>query len=258
MVVIPIFQLIHQTGKRFMIEKNQQLTVIVPVYNEEDCLDRFGEEMDRFLSDVPIETWVCFVNDGSTDSSFEIIKKICSTSKPYTWIALKKNSGLSTAIKAGIDHCCTSLIGYIDADLQTTPNDFIDMIPHFPEYDMVNGIRQNRKDSFVKKVSSAVANGFRKKLIGDGIHDTCCPLKIIKSEHAKKIPFFNGMHRFIPALVQHAGGIVMQIPVHHFPRYAGEAKYNLHNRLVGPFIDSLAVAWMKRRHIRYQLIDDAK
>jgi len=127
------------------------------------------------------------------------------------------------------------------------------MFQYFPEYDMVNGIRQKRKDSFVKKVSSTIANGFRKKLIGDGIHDTCCPLKIIKSEYAKKIPFFNGMHRFIPALVQHEGGIVMQVPVRHFPRYAGEAKYHLGNRLVGPFIDSLAVAWMKRRQIKYQL-----
>ena len=241
-----------------MSEQNRHLTVVVPVYNEKGCLDRFSDEMDRFLADVPMETSVCFVDDGSTDGSLDIIKRRCSTGKAYTWIALKKNSGLSTALKAGIDHSRTALIGYIDADLQTTPRDFMDMLPYFPAYDMVNGIRRNRKDSFVKKVSSAVANGFRKKLIGDGIHDTCCPLKIIKSEYAKKIPFFNGMHRFIPALVQHAGGTVMQVPVHHFPRYAGEAKYHLSNRLLGPFVDALAVAWMKRRLIRYELNDDTE
>jgi glycosyltransferase involved in cell wall biosynthesis len=238
-----------------MPELKQQLTIIVPVYNEADCLERFRDEMDGFLAKTPIKTSVCFVNDGSTDNSLEIIKKICNDIPSYTWITLGKNSGLSTAIKAGIDHCRTSLIGYIDADLQTTPNDFLGMLQYIPEYDMVNGIRQNRKDSFVKKMSSAIANGFRKKLIGDGIHDTCCPLKIIKSEYAQKIPFFNGMHRFIPALVQHAGGSVMQVPVSHFPRYAGEAKYHLRNRLVGPFVDSLAVAWMKRRQIHYKLID---
>ena len=238
-----------------MPEQNQTLTIIVPVYNEEECLERFRDEMERFMADVPVKTSILFVNDGSTDNSLKIIKKICSIDSSYTWIALEKNRGLSTAIKAGIDHCRTELIGYIDADLQTTPLDFLGMLHHIPEYDMVNGIRQNRKDTFVKKISSAVANGFRKKLIGDGIQDTCCPLKIIKSEYAKRIPFFNGMHRFIPALVQHAGGTVMQVPVHHFPRYAGEAKYHLRNRLVGPFVDSLAVAWMKRRLIRYRLID---
>jgi glycosyltransferase involved in cell wall biosynthesis len=238
-----------------MPPQNQQLTIIVPVYNEAECLERFRDEMERFLENAPMDTSVCFVNDGSTDNSMEIIKKICSMDPSYTWISLEKNRGLSTAIKAGIDHCRTSLIGYIDADLQTSPIDFLGMLRHIPEYDMVNGIRQKRKDTFVKKISSVIANGFRKRLIGDGIHDTCCPLKIIKSEYAKRIPFFNGMHRFIPALIQHAGGSVMQVPVRHFPRYAGEAKYHLRNRLVGPFVDSLAVAWMKRRLISYKLID---
>lgn len=238
-----------------MPEQNQTLTIIVPVYNEEECLVRFRDEMERFMADVPVKTSILFVNDGSTDNSLKIIKKICSIDPSYTWIALVKNRGLSTAIKAGIDHCRTELIGYIDADLQTTPLDFLGMLHYIPEYDMVNGIRQNRKDTFVKKISSAIANGFRKKLIGDGIQDTCCPLKILKSEYARKIPFFNGMHRFMPALVQHAGGSVIQVPVRHFPRFAGEAKYHLRNRLVGPFVDSLAVVWMKRRLIRYKLIE---
>jgi len=234
-------------GPAAAIPKDDRLPILWP-------LPETGP-MDGFLAKTPIKTSVCFVNDGSTDNSLEIIKKICGANPSYHWIALEKNRGLSTAIKAGIDHCPTSLIGYIDADLQTTPNEFLGMLEYIPEYDMVNGIRQKRKDTFVKKLSSAIANGFRKKLIGDGIHDTCCPLKIIKSEFAKKIPFFNGMHRFIPALVQHAGGTVMQVPVSHFPRYAGEAKYHLRNRLVGPFVDSLAVAWMKKRLINYKLIE---
>ena len=129
------------------------------------------------------------------------------------------------------------------------------MLKYLPEYDMVNGIRQNRHDSFIKKASSIIANSFRKKLLGDGIHDTCCPLKIIKLEYAKKIPYFNGMHRFIPALVQQAGGSAMQLPVSHYPRLAGKAKYHLRNRLIGPLVDSLAVVWMKKRQVRYQLID---
>ena len=94
-------------------------------------------------------------------------------------------------------------------------------------------------------------------MLGDGIQDTCCPLKIIKTEYAKKIPFFNGMHRFLPALIQYQGGKVMQIPVQHFPRYAGTAKYHLHNRLIGPLVDTLAVVWMKHRYIHYRVLPES-
>jgi dolichol-phosphate mannosyltransferase len=240
-----------------MSEKNQQLTVVVPVYNEEACLPRFREETDRFLKDSPVKTTILFVDDGSTDGSAAMMKEICAAADTYAMISLKTNRGLSTAIKAGIDQCGTSLMGYIDADLQTRPEDFLHMLPYLEEFDMVNGIRHKRNDAFVKKMSSIIANGFRKWLLDDGIQDICCPLKIIKTEFARKIPFFNGMHRFIPALVQQLGGTVKQIPVSHYPRFAGDAKYHLRNRLVGPFVDALAVFWMKKRQLRYQLTADA-
>lgn len=232
---------------------NDQLTVIVPTYNEEACLEHFREETDRFLAKTPVDTTILFINDGSTDKSQEIIEEICLTNKQYQFISLIHNFGLSTAIKAGFDACKTSLLGYIDADVQTTPVDFLQFLEYFPEYDMVNGIRQKRNDKLIKKLSSKIANSYRKKMIVDGIHDTCCPLKIIKDAYAKKVPFFIGMHRFLPALVQMEGGKVKQVPVRHFPRYAGTAKYHLSNRLIGPFIDTFAVIWMKHRYIRYSL-----
>jgi hypothetical protein len=92
-------------------------------------------------------------------------------------------------------------------------------------------------------------------VLDDGIEDSCCPLKIIKTEFAKKLPLFIGMHRFLPALVQLEGGLVKQVPVKHFPRYAGQAKYNLRNRFIWPFIDTMAVIWMGKRHLRYDLKD---
>ena len=235
-------------------EEDKNLTIIVPVYNEAECLDQFRLEMDRFLSETPVKTRVLFVDDGSTDHSIEIIKTIHALIPSYEYIGLKTNRGLSTAIKAGIDFCQTNLLGYIDADLQTLPNDFGQMLQWLPEFDMVNGIRIRRQDTKVKKLSSKIANTYRKQMLNDGIQDTCCPLKIIKTEYARKIPFFNGMHRFLPALVQYQGGKVKQVPVRHFPRYAGTAKYNLRNRLLGPFIDTFAVIWMKRRYIRYNLV----
>jgi len=195
------------------------LTVIVPVYNEEGCLHQFFKEMRLFLEQTPVNTGILFVNDGSSDRSATIIRTFCYENTACELISLKKNSGLSTALKAGIDHCRSSFVGYIDADLQTKPKDFIRLHPYLPAFDMVNGIRHRRSDGFVKRMSSLVANGVRKRLLADGIHDTCCPLKVLKTEFAKNLPAFKGMHRFIPALVQQAGGRVKQVPVNHFTRY---------------------------------------
>jgi hypothetical protein len=125
------------------------------------------------------------------------------------------------------------------------------------QYTMINGIRQNRSDTFVKKISSKIANGFRRFMINDGIEDTCCPLKIMETKAARTIPFFNGMHRFIPALIQLQGGTVKQIPVQHFPRIEGTAKYHLWNRLIGPFMDTLAFVWMRKRYIRYEISESS-
>ena len=238
-----------------MQNSDDKLTVIVPVYNEEGCLPHFIVEMDIFLLKAPLDAQVLFVNDGSTDKSASIIADICHANKAYRSITFRKNCGLSAAIAAGIKACETSLVGYIDADLQTIPLDFLSLLQYIPEHDMINGIRKNRNDTIIKKISSKIANSFRKRVLADGIEDSCCPLKIIKTEYAKQLPFFMGMHRFIPALIQIEGGTVKQVPVKHFPRYAGEAKYNLRNRLFWPFIDTMAVIWMKKRHLPYVLKD---
>ncbi len=231
-----------------------ELTIIVPVFNEEESLPAFFRELDGFVETAPLVTRALFINDGSTDSSLKILTEKCRERQAFcSVLTLDGNYGLSTAIKAGIDHCTTSLIGYIDADLQTRPADFLTYLGFFPEYDMVNGIRQNRQDDLIKKLSSKFANAYRRLMINDGILDTCCPLKIIKASFARQMPFFVGMHRFIPALVQLQGGKVKQLPVTHYPRYAGSSKYHLRNRLIGPFFDTLAFRWIRSRYIRYGL-----
>ena len=232
-----------------------ELTIIVPIFNEEESLTSFFAEMDKFLKVSPVATQILCVNDGSTDSSLDIIENKSAQSKEYRIINLDRNYGLSSAVKAGIDHCTTSLVGYIDADLQTKPTDFMNYFEWFPEFDMVNGIRAKRQDNLVKRISSKVGNGYRRLMINDGIKDTCCPLKIMKTEFALKIPFFHGMHRFIPALIQLEGGKIKQLPISHYPRYAGTSKYHLWNRLIGPFFDTLAFRWIRSRYIRYGVVD---
>lgn len=230
-----------------------KLTVIVPVYNEEDNLERLEKELAEYLKIATVPTKVLFVNDGSSDKSQQLIENICYRNLEFSYIYFKENCGLSAAIKAGFDLVDTELCGYIDADLQTSPNDFNLLLQHIDEYDLVTGVRANRKDSFVKNMSSKIANGIRRAFTHDGMDDTGCPLKIIKTCRAKNIPMFKGLHRFLPAMILLQKGKIVQIPVQHFPRIAGEAKYGLWNRLLGPLLDCFAYLWMKKKYINYSI-----
>ena len=229
------------------------LTVIVPVFNEEANLERVENEMTKFMNGASITINVLFVNDGSTDNSQQLIETICSKNSNFSYLLFKENKGLSAAIKAGFDNVESDLVGYIDSDLQTTPEDFNILLEHIGEYDLVTGVRANRQDSFVKNMSSTIANGIRRAFTHDGMDDTGCPLKIIKTDVAKKIPMFKGLHRFLPAMVLLQNGKIKQVPVQHFPRIAGEAKYHLWNRLAGPLLDCFAYLWMKKKYINYDI-----
>ena len=228
-------------------------TILVPFYNEEDNIYRLEKVLGDYLKKAVIPSVaVLFINDGSKDNGLEMVKEICGRNEHFYYISLARNTGLSGALKAGFDNTWSKYVGYIDADLQTAPEDFNLLLPHVEEYPLVMGIRANRKDSFFKNLQSRIANGFRRMLTHDNAIDTGCPLKIFQTEYAKRIPMFNGMHRFFPALIQlQEGGKMMQIAVRHFPRQAGVSKYNLGNRLISPFKDCFAYRWMKKRYINY-------
>ncbi|RFN60011.1 glycosyltransferase family 2 protein [Marixanthomonas ophiurae] len=230
-----------------------QFTIIVPVYNEEDNLERVEKELLAYIKIATKKTAVLLVNDGSSDNSQELIETICSKNEAFNYISFKENRGLSAAIKAGFDYVETPLLGYIDSDLQTAPEDFNLLLQHIGEYDLVTGVRADRKDTFVKNMSSKIANGIRRTFTHDGMDDTGCPLKVIKTDYAKRIPMFEGLHRFLPAMILLQNGKIIQIPVQHFPRMAGTAKFGVWNRLIGPLMDCFAYLWMKKKYINYQV-----
>ena len=232
---------------------NFELTIIIPVYNEQDNLDRVHQEMKQFLPISKKKAKILFVNDGSKDNSQLLIEKICKDNEDFTFISFEKNTGLSAAIKAGFDYADTPWTGYIDADLQTAPEDFNILMEFAGEYDIVTGVRSQRKDSFTKNMSSTIANGIRRAFTDDGMDDTGCPLKIIRTDMAKKIPMFNGLHRFLPAMILLQNGKIKQTPVRHFPRIAGVSNFNIWNRLLGPLQDCFAYLWMKKKYINYSI-----
>ena len=229
------------------------LTIVVPLYNEEENIDRLNKELNAFLKISLVDSQVLFINDGSSDNSEELIKKICKVNDRFKLISFKKNYGLSAAIKAGFDNAKTSLVGYIDADLQTNPEDFNLLLKEINNNDLVTGVRTSRKDSIIKNISSLIANTIRKLFTNDKMDDTGCPLKIIRSDFAKKIPMFKGIHRFLPAMILLQKGRVTQVSVRHYPRIAGKAKFGFFNRLTGPLIDCFAYLWMKKKYINYQI-----
>lgn len=233
-----------------------EFCIIVPIYNEEDNIDRLAKTLYDYRCRASVRTCILFVDDGSCDGSKSLIEQTCLQNEGFFYVSFAENCGLSAAIKAGIDEACSPFVGYIDADLQTTPEDFELLLPFRKDYELAMGIRAGRKDSLGKKMSSKIANSFRRMMTKDGIEDTGCPLKLINAAYAKRIPFFKGMHRFIPALIQLQKGKVKQIPVRHFERIAGKSKFNLWNRLTGPFMDCFAFRWMKKRYINYTIASD--
>ena len=232
-----------------------EFCIVVPIYNEQDNILRLETELSAYLQRASVHTCVLMVDDGSRDDSPARIASVCQRHSDFFYISFAANCGLSAAIKAGIDYCQSRLVGYIDADLQTTPEDFELLLPHAAEHELVTGIRVGRKDTWWKRRQSRIANSFRRMMTGDTAQDTGCPLKVMHTDAAQDIPFFRGLHRFLPAMILLQGGSVEQVPVRHFPRTAGESKFSMRNRFWGPLADCFAYRWMRSRYIRYTVSD---
>lgn len=234
--------------------KSYQLTIIVPIYNEEDNIERLSSKLLEYFENSSVLTKALLIDDGSKDKSLEWIKKVSAKHNNIEYISFEENRGLSAAIKAGFDHVKTPLTGYIDADLQTNPEDFDLLLPHIYQYDLVTGNRNHsRKDSFIKNMSSVIANNIRRFFTHDGMDDTGCPLKIIKTKYAKDIPMFKGLHRFLPAMILLQNGKIKQVDIQNYPRMAGISKFGLWNRLLSPLIDCFVYVWMKKKYINYYI-----
>ena len=205
-----------------------KLTIIIPIFNEEDNMIRLEETLKEYLPGCSVKACAMLVNDGSKDKSLEMMKKICEKVPDVYYISFADNRGLSAAMKAGIDVSFSEYVGYMDADMQTDIHDFDVLLSYIPDYALVTGIRADRKDSNFKKLQSKMANSFRRMMTSDGATDAGCPLKVLKTEYAQRIPFFTGMPRFLPALIKlKKDGDFYVIPIRPYPRTAGASKFNL-------------------------------
>jgi glycosyltransferase involved in cell wall biosynthesis len=228
-----------------------RLSAVVPVYNEKENVVPLVEELAGELSRIGAPFEILLVDDGSTDGSGEILDRIAGSTPHVRALHLDRNRGQSAATAAGFEAARGEYIVTLDADRQNDPCDISRLLEWIPQYDMVAGYRRERRDSWLRRASSVVANRVRSRVLGDGIRDTGCSLKLFRRDLTPRMPRFNGLHRFLPLLVQLQGGTVTQIPVNHRARTAGTSKYGVRNRLFRGLFDLIGMVWLKRRYVRY-------
>ncbi len=239
-------------------QKSTELSVIIPVKNEEDNVSRLGMEVSTALEGFEL-SWEClWIDDGSTDKTLDEMKKLHEKEPNHRYIVLDRNYGQSAGLSAGFDNAKGHIFATLDGDGQNDPADIPALVRLLvsENADMVNGVRQKRRDSIIRKISSKIANAFRNWVTGEMVKDVGCAIRAFRSECIRKIPVFKGMHRFIPTLIALAGySKILEIPVNHRPREFGKTKYGINNRLWVGLWDSFAVMWMQNRVVRYQLAD---
>jgi len=229
------------------------ISVVVPVYNEEENLPVLIPQIAEVLRSLKKTYEMIFVDDGSKDRSRQILKEVAAQYPQIRILGFKKNCGETAAGAAGIKEARGRIVITIDADLQNDPTDIPRMLDYLKEYDMVAGWRQKREDSWVKRITSQIANRIRNSLSGEEIQDSGCTFRAYKRECLRDIKLYKGMHRFLPTLVKMEGYRVIEIPIAHHPRKFGVSKYTTWNRMWRAFVDLLAVKWMKSRHIHYEI-----
>jgi len=229
------------------------LSIVLPVHDEAENLPILWAELVDVLPHLPGPVEVLFVDDGSTDGSGEIIRGLAESDPRIRPLRLEWNAGLSAAFYAGFQASRGRLVATMDSDLQSDPRDLPALLARLDGADAVVGWRQVRHDSWLKRVSSRVANGIRKACTGDPMEDSACSLRVMRRECLGAIPPYTGMHRFVPTLLKLAGHRVEQVPVHHRPRRFGRSKFGLSDRALPAFVDLLAVKWMMRRRVRYRI-----
>ncbi len=227
-----------------------RLSIVVPLYNEEENLPALDAEIRAALAPLAMAYEVLYVDDGSTDGSFAALQGLAAADARIRILRHRKNAGQSAGLASGFRAARGELVGTLDADLQNDPADLPRLLAKLDEgWDAVSGVRRNRQDSWVRRASSRIANAVRNWATDEAIADVGCSLKVYRARYLAHLPMFGGMHRFLPTLVRWNGARVTELPVAHRPRLHGVAKYGIGNRLFRALADLFAVRWMRTRWI---------
>jgi glycosyltransferase involved in cell wall biosynthesis len=224
-------------------------SVVLPVHNEEGNLPALWEELKAALAAAGRTAEVVFVNDGSTDGSGALLDRFRAEDPRVRVLDHDRNHGLTAALDTGFRHARGAVIAMLDADLQNPPGELVKLLAELPKADMVIGWRKDRRDPWVKRVTSKIANAYRNRRTNEQVHDTGCALKVFRREVIERIKLYKGMHRFLPTLARMEGFRVVEVPVAHRPRSSGKSHFGTWNRLWKGLADVKAVRWMWRNRI---------
>jgi dolichol-phosphate mannosyltransferase len=227
----------------------RELSIVVPVYNEEDNIIPLAREVHEAFATSPYDYELVFVDDGSNDRTWERIKEARSLEPRVRGIRHDKNAGQSAALWTGIQSSNAPLFATLDGDLQNDPADLPKLLRELETCDFVCGVRAKRNDGWLRRVSSRAARKARKLALKVDFCDTGCAVRVFRRCALKGLFPFNGLHRFMPVLVHASGWRTREVPINHRPRVAGKSKYGLHNRLWRGIADLFAIAWYQKRRI---------
>ena len=232
------------------------LSVVVPCYNEAGNIPALVERIGSALQPLDVTYEIVLTDDFSKDGSWKTMLDLAAKDERVKCLRFERNFGQSAALWAGIQAARGRYIATLDADLQNDPCDLPKFLAAIKQYDCVCGSRveaRGKGDSWVRQVSSRIANGVRNKITRETVSDSGCCYRLFKRECAANLKFFKGMHRFLPTLFKIEGFTVAEIPISHHPRFAGKSNYGVWNRLFASFYDLLAVRWMQKRMFQYRV-----
>ena len=233
-----------------------EISVVVPAYNEAENLPEFLAELRAALDTIGRPAEILLVDDGSDDGTPALLARERARDPRLRPLRLEVRSGQSAALAAGLGRARGTVIVTLDADLQNDPADLPRVLAALENADVVSGIRANRHDDWLRKLSSRIANATRRAVIGDRITDIGCSFKAYRREALEGLPMFVGVHRFLPALCVFRGSRLAEVPLTHRPRRHGVSKYGVHNRLWRGITDLVGVSWLKSRLIRVRLREE--
>jgi glycosyltransferase involved in cell wall biosynthesis len=224
------------------------LSLVVPAYNEAENVQLLVDEIGATLAGVGLDWELLLVDDGSTDGTLDAMRRAAAGEPRVRVLRHRRNAGQSAALASGFRAARGRIVVTLDADLQNDPADVPRLLAELERgFDLVSGVRAGRRDSFVRRASSRIANAVRNWATDESIADVGCSLKAYRAEYLAHLPLFTGMHRFLPTLVRWNGARVTELPVRHRPRRHGRGKYGIGNRLFRALADLFAVRWMRKR-----------
>ncbi|MDD2759530.1 MAG: glycosyltransferase family 2 protein [Methylomonas sp.] len=229
-----------------------KISVVVPVHNETDNVETLISEIDQALNTQDAYEMI-FVDDGSTDDTLSKLTQAMQTYPALRVLQHQKSCGQSRAIHSGVAAARYDWIATLDGDGQNDPADIPHLIDAWSEHSsdklwMLAGFRHKRNDTGWRRFSSKFANAVRQAVLHDDTPDTGCGLKLFRRDKFLALPYFDHIHRFMPAMMQMAGGRVISVKVNHRARNHGQSKYGTLDRLTAGIIDLLGAIWLKKRH----------